>query len=66
MTKIDVADEIAHNMQQALEENAPTGYFTGVAMQIADTAAQLDAVNSPLAPKVDSLLNKMVLALGDE
>jgi len=66
MTKIDVADEIANSMQQALTDNAPTGYFAGVAQQMADTAAQLDAAGSPLAPRVDALLSKMVLALGDD
>ena len=66
MTKIDVADEIAHGMQQALKENTDVGYFGGVAQQLADTATQLDAAGSPLASRVDGLLNKMVVALGDD
>lgn len=68
MSSIDVADEIARGMQDALSENSPgaQGYFTGVAQQLANTANELDAAGSPLATRVDHLLGEMVSTLGED
>lgn len=67
MSSIDVADEIAKSMQDALAENTPRaeGYFSGVAAQLANTANELDHAGSPLAGKVDALLNQVVSVLGE-
>jgi hypothetical protein len=68
MSSIDIADEIAKGMQDALTENAPKieGHFSGVANQLANTANALDAAGSPLAARVDSLLGQMVSVLGED
>lgn len=68
MSSINIADEIAKGMQDALTENAPRteGHFSGVANQLANTANELDVAGSPLAAKVDSLLGQMVSVLGED
>lgn len=69
MATIDIADEIAAGMQQAIKENSPApeaGYFSGIAQQLAGTASELDQAGSPLAVKVDALLSNMVSVLGED
>ena len=68
MASIDIADEIAKNMQDALAESSPKveGYFTEIATQLANTANELDSAGSPLAGRVDGLLGQVVSILGDE
>jgi hypothetical protein len=68
MSSINVADEIAKGMQDALVENSPKveGHFAGVAAQLANTANELDAAGSPLAARVDSLLGQMASVLGED
>jgi hypothetical protein len=69
MALTDIADEIAHSMQQALKENSPApeaNYFSGIASQLAGTAGELDQVGSSLAGKVDHLLGEIVNTLGED
>lgn len=69
MATIDIADEIAAGMQQAIKENSPApeaGYFSGIAQQLAGTASELDQAGSPLAGQVDVLLSNMVSVLGED
>jgi len=69
MGPINIADELAVNMQQAIKENSPvpeSNYFSGIAQQLAGTAGELDQMGSPLAVKVDSLLGDMVSVLGED
>lgn len=69
MATIDIADEIASGMQQAIKENSPApvaNYFSGIAQQLAGTAGELDQAGSPLANQVDALLGSMVSVLGED